>query len=104
MTTVGYGDYTPRNDIEKVVAIVLMIIGITFFSYVLNSFTAILTTYDKKLGAIDKSLDVQVWLKMLETFSNKPLSKDTVENIHTHINHYWKNDRLAGIDIDDKYF
>lgn len=41
---------------------------------------------------------------MLQKFSKKTLSKETIENIYNHVGHYWKNDRLAGIDMEDKYF
>lgn len=56
------------------------------------------------MGAVDKSIDLQVWLSMLQKFSKKTLSKETIENIYNHVGHYWKNDRLAGIDMEDKYF
>ncbi|CAJ1365647.1 unnamed protein product [Effrenium voratum] len=40
MTTVGYGDIHPRNDGERVYAIVAMIFGATMFGYIIGSIAA----------------------------------------------------------------
>jgi len=45
-----------------------------------------------------------VWLTLLQKYSKQPLPKSTVEAIYSHIGHFWKNDRLAGITQTDKYF
>ncbi len=46
LSTVGYGDFSPKSNIEKVIAIFLMIMGIAFFSYIMGNFTDIITTYN----------------------------------------------------------
>jgi len=38
LSTVGYGDFYPISNVEKLFVISLMFGGITFFSYVLGSF------------------------------------------------------------------
>ena len=37
MTTVGYGDILPRNDVERLYAIVIMLTGATVFGYIVGS-------------------------------------------------------------------
>jgi len=37
MTTVGYGDITPSNDLERAYAVVVMIFGATVFGYIIGS-------------------------------------------------------------------
>lgn len=51
--TVGYGDFSPKSDIEKIVGIFIMIGGIAFFSYIMSNFTDVLVNYDKKMGIVD---------------------------------------------------
>lgn len=46
IATVGYGDYSPKSDIEKIIGIFIMIMGIAFFSYIMSNFTDILVNYD----------------------------------------------------------
>jgi hypothetical protein len=65
LSTVGYGDFTPKSNIEKIIAIFLMILGIAFFSYIMGNFTDIITTYNQKMGIVDRATDLQVWLATL---------------------------------------
>lgn len=36
LSTVGYGDFYPLSNSEKILAMGIMLIGVAFFSYVLN--------------------------------------------------------------------
>ena len=38
MTTVGYGDILPRNDVERVYSIFIMILGATIFGYIVGRY------------------------------------------------------------------
>jgi hypothetical protein len=53
LATVGYGDYYPVSNIERVIAIFLMLCGVAFFSYIMGSFIEIIANYRKKMGIID---------------------------------------------------
>ena len=44
MTTVGYGDITPYNDIDKILAITAMVVGILLYGYILGAIAATLTS------------------------------------------------------------
>jgi hypothetical protein len=41
MTTVGYGDITPTNDLERIYCVVVMIFGATVFGYIIGSIAEI---------------------------------------------------------------
>jgi len=41
MTTVGYGDISPKSDLERVYAIISMIFGATIFGYIIGSIAAL---------------------------------------------------------------
>ncbi|EAR82348.1 cation channel family protein (macronuclear) [Tetrahymena thermophila SB210] len=102
ITTVGYGDYTPQSNNEKIVGIIIMILGIAFFSYIMGNFTDVLTS-QKKLGEGFKSSDLQRWLTSLSKFNSKPLPQSLVQKIDDHFNYFWKHDRLCDLKKDDKY-
>ena len=50
LSTVGYGDLSPETNLEKIVGILIMILGIAFFSYIMGNFNDVLINYDKKMG------------------------------------------------------
>ena len=39
LSTVGFGDYTPLTYIEKILAILIMVMGIALFSYIMGKYT-----------------------------------------------------------------
>lgn len=53
LATVGYGDFYPVSDTERIIAVVLMLAGVAFFSYIMGSFIEIIANYRKKLGVVD---------------------------------------------------
>ena len=104
LSTVGYGDLTPVSNLEKIVGILIMILGIALFSYIMGNFNDVLTNYDKQMGIVDKSADLQVWMTSLSKFTaNQPLPRELVHKIDEHFKFFWKNDRLSSLTPDDTY-
>jgi len=50
MITVGYGDITPRNALERIYVIAIVIISGTVFAYTVNMIGAIFQEKEKKLA------------------------------------------------------
>ena len=46
--TVGYGDITPNNVTEKLITILLMLIGVVLFSYATGSISSIISSADSE--------------------------------------------------------
>lgn len=76
LSTVGYGDFYPLSDMERMIAVFLMLIGVAFFSYIIGSFLEIIANYKKKTGGIDRTEDLNNWRHGLTRhLNNKHLSK-----------------------------
>ena len=45
LSTVGYGDFYTVSDRERVLAVVIMLGGVAFFSYIMGHFIEIITNY-----------------------------------------------------------
>ena len=45
LSTVGFGDFTPRGDFERAFGAFVLISGVAMFSYLMGSFIEILSTY-----------------------------------------------------------
>ena len=58
MTTVGFGDVVPESDTERVVAIVAMIAGTGFSSYVIGSVSSIISVGDGSQRLFHEKMDL----------------------------------------------
>ena len=70
LSTVGYGDYFPISDTERIIALIIMLGGVAFFSYIMGNFIEIISNYEKKMGVVDKSGELHMWLVLLTRFTN----------------------------------
>jgi len=69
LSTVGYGDYHPASNIEMMVASIIMLGGVAFFSYIMSTFLDIISSYDAKMGSLDRSDELNEWIVSLERFT-----------------------------------
>jgi len=69
LSTVGYGDYHPASNIEMMVASIIMLGGVAFFSYIMSNFLEIISSYDAKMGSFDRSDELNEWIVSLERFT-----------------------------------
>ena len=57
------------------VAVIFMLGGVAFFSYIMGNFIEILTSYEKKMGVVDHSGELNNWMALVSRFTIQPLSK-----------------------------
>ena len=72
----------------------IMFGGVAFFSYIMSNFIEIISNYEKKMGGVDKSGDLNQWLFLLTRFTQN-IPKSTLAEIESHFAYYWSNDRLV---------
>jgi hypothetical protein len=58
MSTVGYGDITAKTDLEKFLAITLMLFGVCFFSFVIGSLSSIFNRIDSREAILNNKMAV----------------------------------------------
>ena len=54
MTTVGYGDMSGSNSIERLFCIVLMVIGVIVFTFISGSLSSVLSNFDSTNAALQE--------------------------------------------------
>jgi hypothetical protein len=54
--TVGYGDISANNDIERIFCIFLMFIGVFLFSFATGSITSIISSRDQDEAELKKKM------------------------------------------------
>ena len=63
MSTVGYGDITSYTEAEQILAIIWMLFGVCFFSFVIGSLSSMMSSTDSK------AIDLKNKLKIIEDFT-----------------------------------
>ena len=102
MTTVGFGDFAPKSNIERVYMIIVELFGGAFYSYIMGNFLEILSNYDKKLGENDREIELQHWINALDNYDPKTtLTAELIHEIERHFDYFWKEYRAEGITPDD---
>ena len=83
LSTVGYGDYFPISSLERIVAVVIMLGGVAFFSYIIGNFIEIIS--NTKSGTVDRSADISTWLIKLQRYNkDQHLPKVLTTQIEQH--------------------
>jgi hypothetical protein len=52
LTTMGFGDITPRTDLERILTMLWMIVGVGFYSFTIGSLSSILSSVDTKESSL----------------------------------------------------
>jgi hypothetical protein len=98
LSTNGYGDIYPTLSFEKLIIIPIMIFGVTFFSFLMGSFSEIVN--DLKANAGDESLnddsiEMTQWVDHLGRFRNDiPINPILLEKINDNYKVQMSKNRL----------
>jgi len=98
LSTVGFGDFHPKSDIERIAASFILVIGVAVFSFIMGNFIAILMNYREVTAENEKQEDLTKWLGLLARFNKgKPLRKELVAKIESHFEYSWSHDKNYAI-------
>lgn len=97
LTTVGFGDVVPVNDIERLFAAFSMLFGVAIFSLIISEFLAILDRYrllHYDIGT-NRSAQLPQFFFILEKYFNKghSLKIEMKHKIENYFLHHWLNDK-----------
>jgi hypothetical protein len=106
LTTVGYGDYIPRNNLERLFSIFIMLLGVAMFSYVMGNFTNLIASKEMNQNSrVNKITELQKWYGILNSYSNNKLfNSNLINTIDKHYSNLWHSDRNQYIKKNDFYF
>lgn len=71
LSTVGYGDMYPISNVEKIVAVFCMMIGVAVFSVIMEQFSIAKDEYEAQMMDPDNSNELELWLLCLPRFTMK---------------------------------
>lgn len=90
LSSVGFGDFHPKNTPERLVMVIIFLFTLTVFSAILGSMQDLLasqTSLDAEPGDPDM---LELFFGVLEKFNNYlPLRSDFMEEIEDYFTFYW---------------
>lgn len=101
LSSVGFGDFYPRNSLERLFMIVIFLFSLTVFSAILGYMQDLLAAQDRLDAENGDQELLQRFFGVLVRYNNHlPLKRSLIEEIEDYFDFYWANDRLAFISYD----
>lgn len=98
LSTVGFGDFHPRSDTERLICAMILLIGVAVFSYIMGVFIEILDEYGNLNAELDEGDELSKFFGLIRHYNdNLPLEIDLKERIEDHFEHLWYKDRNQAI-------
>ena len=102
LSTVGFGDFNPKSEIERTIMTFILLIGVACFSYIMSQFISILLEVQKVTAANEDSEKMARWLLLLKNFNNnKPLPPEMTQKFEKYFEYYWQNDKNYAMISDE---
>jgi len=99
LSTVGFGDYYPKSDFERVLCAIILLFGVAIFSYIMGNFINILDQYQNLNSDLDEGDELARFFGLIRRFNeNVPLKISLKEQIERHFDYKWINDKNQAID------
>ena len=94
LSTVGFGDLYPRNDYERILGSVMLLGGVSCFSFVLNELSYMISNIKFLNGEIEYKEELEQFFIMLQKFNNgRPIDYDLQVRISEFMDEKWSCDK-----------
>ena len=94
LSTVGFGDYYPVSNMERLVGCVILIAGVAIFSLMMGKFIEILTSFKEMNNDYNESDDLMKFFGLLKKFNNdRPLKSKVITRIQNFFDYRWSKDK-----------
>ena len=98
LSTVGFGDFHPKSEIERGIMTFILLIGVACFSWIMAQFIDILLAVQGVTSENEDSEMMARWMLLLKNFNNnKPLPPEMTQKFETYFAYFWKNDKNYAI-------
>ena len=99
LSTVGFGDYNPKSNVERFVCAFILLFGVAIFSYIMGIFIEILDQIQKLQANLDDGDHLACFLHCLKKLNDgKEIKQSVKDKIFDFFDYKWTHDRLMAID------
>lgn len=101
LSTIGFGDFHPKSNLERAFMTVILLSGVMLFSLLMGTFFEILQTNKQAEMIHEESNALSRFFGLMQKYNRRPLSNETVKLLERYFDFYWTNDKLVFIKTDD---
>ena len=104
MSTVGFGDFHPRSNVERAVGAVIMFIGVSVFSYIMGVFSEILSDFLALNEGVDHGDELTLFFGLIQKYNqSKPMALELKREIEMYFDYRWNHDRNLAVSTEEDY-
>ena len=102
LTTIGFGDFNPRGDFERVYISFGLLFGVLIFSYIMGLFIEIIDTVKKNNADPGDGDNLAKFFGILRKFNmEKHMGIKMKQEIESYFDYRWDNDKNDVINNDE---
>lgn len=102
LTTIGFGDFHPRSDYERMMGSTILLLGVSMFSYIMSKFIQMMDQINETNKEMDETVDLSNFFITLKYFNqNKDLPQEFTTKLQNYFLYRWNNDRNMAIKEDE---
>lgn len=103
LSTVGFGDFHPKSDSERIFCAFMILFGVGLFSLFMAQFIEILNKYEEMNSDLDDSDNLSKFMELIRHFNHgNYLDLEFHSRIEAFFDYKWKFDRTQAINDDDE--
>jgi len=93
LATVGYGDFHPVSNTERIIGSFIILFGVVVFSFIMGHFIEMLMEFKVVTAENEDNSNLSKWFGLIARFNKgRPLPKEMRYRIEEYFNYYWQND------------
>ena len=76
LSTVGFGDYYPTNNFERIFGSLILLAGVAVFSYIMSKLATMIINFNLMTGESEENNTIDGFFTLLKKFNDGfPMSK-----------------------------
>ena len=86
LSTVGFGDFHPKSNLERIFCSIMLVAGVMIFSYIMGNFIAMIEGYKEMKSDIEHDDSLSKFFGLLKRFNN---GKEINHSLQSEIQDYF---------------
>ena len=105
ISTVGFGDFHPTADAERLVGAFVLLFGVAIFSYIMGIFIEILEQFRNMNEDFDEGDKLDCFFNFLQKLNNdKPVPQDFKNRVEDLFHYKWQFDKNQCVQTETEHF